>query len=87
MKQEKRKHVRTAFSARVKLIHPAVGELEVTMRDMSDGGVFLLTGDRADLPMGEREQIQALDIEEAPVLDAEIVRREATGIGLMFSED
>ena len=87
MTQEKRKHVRTAFSARVKLMHPAVGELEVTMRDMSDGGVFLLTGDRSDLPMGERVQIQALDIAEAPVLDAEIVRCEPTGIGLKFSED
>lgn len=85
MTQEKRQHIRTAFPARVRLIHPAAGELEVTMRDMSDGGVFLLTGDRDDLQVGERVQIQALDIEDAPLLDAQIVRCEATGIGLMFT--
>jgi hypothetical protein len=32
-------------------------------------------------------QIQALDIEDAPVLKAVIVRREAEGIGLQFVEE
>jgi PilZ domain len=81
---EKRQHIRTAFAADIKLIHPAVGELQVNMRDMSDGGVFLFTGDRADLAVGEVVQIQAMDIEDAPVLSARIVRRESSGIGLMF---
>jgi hypothetical protein len=64
-----------------------MGDLDVQMRDMSDGGVFLFTGDRVDLPVGTLVQIQALDIEDAPVLSAQIVRREIAGIGLMFSED
>ncbi len=84
-KEERRRHVRTAFDARVRLMHPSIGEIEVTMRDMSDSGVFLFTGNCADLPVGERVQIQALDIDDAPVLDAEIVRCEASGIGLMFT--
>jgi len=82
--QEKRKHVRTAFSARVRLMHASVGSLEVEMRDLSDGGVFLFTGDRIDLPVGEKVEIQALDVEDAPVLAAQIVRKEIAGIGLMF---
>jgi hypothetical protein len=65
-------------------MHPAVGELQVGMRDMSDGGVFLFTGDRNDLAIGDTVEIQALDIEDAPVLKARIVRREPDGIGLMF---
>jgi hypothetical protein len=84
MSQERRQHIRTAFDGLVKLMHPSVGELEVNMRDMSDGGVFLLTGNLPDLPVGERVRIQALDIDDGPVLEAEIVRWETAGIGLMF---
>lgn len=82
--QEKRNHVRTAFSANVKLTHDAVEIPDLKMRDMSDGGVFLFTGDRVDLPVGETVEIQATDIEDAPILKAQIVRREAAGIALMF---
>lgn len=84
---EKRKHIRTAFSADVKVMHAAVGELKLTMRDMSDGGVFLYSADLADIPLGALVQIQALDIEDAPLLNAVVVRREATGIGLQFVEE
>jgi len=68
-------------------MHPAVGEFDVEMRDMSDGGLFLLTTRHDDFPIGEVVQIQALDIEDAPVLTARVMRHEATGIGLMFTED
>ncbi|GMQ84121.1 MAG: hypothetical protein BMS9Abin06_0881 [Gammaproteobacteria bacterium] len=84
--QEKRKHVRTAFSANVRLMHASVGMLDVEMRDLSDGGVFLFAGDRIDLPVGEKVEIQALDVEDAPVLFAQIVRQEPAGIALMFIE-
>jgi len=83
---EKRKHIRTAFRAHVKLMHPAIGEYDVEMRDMSDGGVFLLTENLDKFPIGEVLQIQALDIEDAPVLTARVVRHESAGIGLMFIE-
>ncbi len=85
--QEKRKHLRTAFSATVRLMHANIGTLDVEMRDMSDGGVFLSTGDRVDLPVGERVEIQALDIEDAPLLSAQIVRSDSEGIALIFIED
>jgi len=49
--------------------------------------VFLFTGDRVDLPVGERVEIQALDIEDAPLLSAQIVRRDSEGIALTFIED
>jgi len=84
---EKRKHVRTEFSANVKLMHATVGELNLKMRDMSDGGVFLFSVDLLDLPLGEVVQIQALDIEDAPLLNAVIVRRETAGVGLQFVEE
>ena len=68
-------------------MHASTGELTLTMRDMSDGGVFLFSGDSIDLQPGETVQIQALDIEDAPLLKAVIVRRESAGIGLQFVEE
>ena len=82
--QEKRKYIRTAFSANIKLTHADIGSLELKMRDMSDGGVFVIPDARVDLPVGATVEIQATDIEDAPVLKARIMRREAEGIGLMF---
>ena len=84
--EEKRRHIRTVFSANVKFIHAAVGELDLKMRDMSDSGVFLFSADRIDLPVGEVVQIQALDIEDAPLLSAVIVRRDTAGVALQFTE-
>ncbi|MFQ5643791.1 MAG: PilZ domain-containing protein [Thiogranum sp.] len=84
---ERRKHVRTAFTADVRLVHASVGTLDVKMRDLSDGGVFLLTADSVDLPPGERVEIRALDVEGAPVLSARVVRRDSTGIALILSDD
>jgi hypothetical protein len=83
---EKRQHIRTAFSAQVKIIHPLVGELIVEMRDISNGGVYLLTGELANLEVGQELQLQAQDIEDAPVLTARVVRVEPKGIALMFCE-
>jgi hypothetical protein len=85
--RERRKHVRIAFRAHVKLMHPVVGEQDVEMRDMSDGGVFLLTTNRDDFPIGELVRVQALDIEDAPILSARVVRHEPTGIALVFIEE
>ncbi|MEN8801730.1 MAG: PilZ domain-containing protein [Thiogranum sp.] len=84
---EKRKHVRTELSGPVKVMHSQLGSVEVQLRDISNGGVFLFTGDQLGLPVGEVVRIQALDLEDAPVLNARIVRVETKGIALMFEED
>jgi hypothetical protein len=84
---EKRKHVRTEFSGRVKVMHPQFGAVEVELRDISNGGVFLFTGDQFGLSVGEVVRVQAQDLEDAPVLNARIVRIEAKGIALMFEEE
>ncbi len=82
--QEKRQHLRTAFGAEVTLTHPALGERRVAMRDMSDGGIFILIGDQSGLEMGDVVQVQAVDLEDAPLLSARVVRIESSGVGLMF---
>ena len=81
----RRQHARTPFQSAVKLIHPSLGCVTVTTRDVSDGGLFLLTKDMPMPPVGSIVQIQALAFgESAPILKAKIVRATPDGVGLMF---
>jgi len=41
---EHRVHTRTSSEAIVEIHHPSIGVYEVKARDLSEGGVFVLTG-------------------------------------------
>lgn len=84
--QEKRRHIRTEFSGRVKLIHENFGEREVELHDLSNGGIFVLVREELGLQAGNTIKVQSLDIDDAPILPAEVVRLEARGIALKFIE-
>ena len=85
--KEEREHPRIPLSVPVKVQHPEFGEKVFKMRDLSDGGVFLLTGNDLPLDKGARVKIQVQGmLEDAPVLDAEVVRKEAEGTALKFVE-
>lgn len=88
MKDNKRRHLRTKVTVQFKLFHPVLGERTVTTRDVSDGGVFLILDNPGVLPVGARVsgQVQGL-MEEAPVVDMEVVRYEAAGLGLRFVQE
>lgn len=69
-------------------MHSVFGELVVESRDLSHGGIFLVTGDKVTLPIGTEVSIQDQDMgSAAPVVKATIVRIESTGIALMFCAD
>ncbi len=88
MEKDKRRYVRTEFSSEVKLMHSEMGSIQVRTRDISEGGVYLLTGDKVNYPVGTEFTLQAMDMaEEAPVVRAVIVRLEPDGIALQFFED
>jgi len=80
-----RRHERTKMRARLKMIHPQVGDLIVFIADISDGGLFILHGGHTLPDIGEliKVQIQGLPV-EAPVLTAKIMRKTDEGIGVMF---
>jgi len=87
--REKRKDIRTEFSGRVKLIHKSFGEKEAKLFDLSNGGLFVLVGEEYELGLegGSTLKVQSLDIEDAPIIEAEIVRLEPRGIALKFLLD
>lgn len=85
-----RKHQRTSLKVKFKIWHESFGEAVVMTRDVSDGGVFLIT-EKADVeipPAGTvlRGQVQDM-MADPPLVVMEIVRMEPMGIGLRFIED
>ena len=86
--KDKRRHVRTSFACRIKIAHDSVGELLVKTRDISDGGVFVVLDPEQIPPVGTRltGQVQGL-MDDAPVLQLEVVRVEPAGVGLRFLQE
>lgn len=86
--KDKRRNVRTSFACRIKIAHNSVGELLVKTRDISDGGVFVVLEPEQIPPVGTRltGQVQGL-MDDAPVLQLEVVRVEPAGVGLRFIQE
>jgi c-di-GMP-binding flagellar brake protein YcgR len=86
--KDKRRHVRTSFACRIKITHDSVGELLVKTRDISDGGVFVVLEPEQIPAIGTRltGQVQGL-MDDAPVLQLEVVRVEPAGVGLRFVQE
>lgn len=85
MSKEKRKYLRTPLQCKIKIIHDSLGELIVKTRDISDGGVFVILEPNQIPPIGSHVtgQVQGL-MDDAPILEMEIVRVEPGGVGLRF---
>ncbi len=85
MSKEKRRHIRTPLQCRIKIVHDSVGELVVKTRDISDGGVFVVLEPDQVPPIGTHltGQVQGL-MDDAPILEMEVVRVEPSGVGLRF---
>lgn len=82
---DKRRYIRTPVSIKVRVWHDAIGSVVLTTRDVSDGGVFLITEGAPIPPVGTvvEGQVQG-PVEDLPIVKMEIVRVEPTGVGLRF---
>jgi hypothetical protein len=82
--KDKRRHIRTPLACRIKVVY-AGAEMIVKTRDISDGGVFVVLDPDQVPSIGSRVtgQVQGL-MDDAPVLEMEVVRIEPSGVGLRF---
>lgn len=88
MSANQRQYPRTPMKCRIKICHPSFGELVAQTRDLSDGGVYVRHDGLAALELGERLTGQVQDMPfEAPVLEMEVMRVDAEGVGLRFVRD
>ena len=85
MSSDQRRHPRTPLKCRIKISHASIGDIVVDTRNISNGGVFIVTEDIEMPPVGTvvAGQVQGMAA-QAAVLDMEIVRVEPDGIGLKF---
>lgn len=82
---DQRKYRRTSMRARILVRHSEIGEQVFNMRDLSDGGIFVVV-DNEDFPevgSAVEVQVQGLPV-EAPVRTMRVVRRSEEGFGLQF---
>lgn len=87
MSRDQRQHIRTKLTSNVRMTHSDIGTIEVKTRDISDGGIYILSKITNLPPVGSEVQVQLMDTPfEAPILDMKIVRLEDDGIGLQFIE-
>ena len=84
--RDKRNYPRTPLVTRLRLTHDSFGTVVVKTRDISQGGVYLVTEELPIPPVGTILQGQIQDDygEERPVVKMEVVRLEPTGVGLRF---
>ncbi len=80
-----RQSPRTSMKCRIKISHDSFGEVIAQTRDLSDGGVYVKHDVLTSLVLGDvvTGQVQDLPI-EAPVLQMEVMRVNADGVGLRF---
>jgi phosphatidate phosphatase APP1 len=86
---DRRIHIRTAMSAKVKVTHESLGEFVFATRDISDGGVFIVVDTEPFEPtIGDKIQVQVQGLPiPAPVLEMVVVRKTVDGFGLQFADE
>ena len=86
---DRREHIRTAMSAKVKVVHEELGEFIFSTRDISDGGVFIVVDTEPFAPnLGDTVtvQVQGLPV-PAPILEMVVERKTNDGYGLQFDQN
>ena len=85
MSKDKRQYIRTPLQCKIKIIHDSFGEVIVKTLDISDGGVYVALASDKIPPVGTivKGQVQGL-MDDAPIVDMEVMRVDAGGIGLRF---
>ncbi len=82
---EQRRYSRTNMSVRIMVRHSEIGEHVFTMRDLSDGGIFVLVDNEPFPGVGSEVEVQVQGLPvPAPVRRMRVVRSASDGYGLAF---
>lgn len=73
------------MSVRIMVRHHEIGEYVFTMRDLSDGGIFILVDNEPFPGVGSEVEVQVQGLPvPAPVRRMRVVRQAPDGYGLAF---
>ncbi|MDF1588029.1 MAG: PilZ domain-containing protein [Gammaproteobacteria bacterium] len=80
-----RDYERIAHRANIRVLTSPETEVVLEMRDFSETGMFLFCTDEVTVELGNRVEVQTLEIDDAPILLSEVVRVEPNiGFALKF---
>jgi len=83
MDDERRAHPRTPYECLIKVSHESIGTVVVKTRDISDGGMFVITENIEIPPVGTIVDGQ---VQDGRPIKMKVVRIVDEGIGLKFVE-
>ena len=80
-----RQHIRHTICVRIKIIHESINEMIVETKNISDGGLFIIVSPEKMPAIGTivQGQVQGL-VEEATIVEMEVVRVANHGVGLKY---
>ena len=85
--QERRLHQRQRLDARVRLYHPVYGTLDGRIRDLSNGGMFVLLDPVPDVHPGNGDgRFQCKPMNMDAIFDMTCIRLTGEGLALAFLE-
>ncbi len=85
---EKREHPRIQIPLLVELIHPAIGTVQTTAKDISEGGLFVYLAN-PKIREGGKLKLRVLttfptDTQSKPTIEMQVKRVTEEGLGLAF---
>ena len=88
MSNNKRHSPRLPINLEVEFNHQDTGIISLSTKDISDTGIFITLSPELQPPIGTMAEVRLKnnfeDGEEPPLLDMQVVRKSADGIGLKF---
>ncbi len=82
-----RKHQRLKHSATIRVCSGSDMSHALDMRDFSEGGMFLLCNDTQFIQLNDEVTVQTMELEDAPILRALVVRiEESVGFAVTFMD-
>jgi len=86
---EHREHIRIQIPLGVEVSHPAIGTIQTTARDISEGGVFVNLVEQK-IKVGAKLKVKILnlldtDTQHTPAVDMQVARVTESGLGLTFT--
>ncbi len=85
MSKSNRKHQRLKHSASIRVCSGSGKTYTFDMRDFSEGGMFVLCEDTQVIKLGDEITVQTLEMDDAPILRASVVRiEENAGFAVTF---
>ncbi len=84
---DNRRHERIKHAANLRVMTHPEQVHTLGMRDFSESGLYIVTGDTSIVELDDMVEVQTLEIEDAPILPSKVVRIDKTGFAVEFQLD